>query len=158
MNFLKKLVLLLSIITFGLVLWQVKPPQSFTSATFTQILLLFIPLILLLTFLFHLYFHFYLKSLLTSLGIVLLLMLKGLDVLNSISFILGLLGLIALLKLSKRINLAPTTRSRRHPQAAEKQKHTNYWSPRQNLNTPLKRDPKQNESQPEIPKLKRIER
>lgn len=63
----------------GLVIWQVKPPESITQANLSQLTLFFVPLILFLTFLTNLYTKYILKSFIFSLGITLILILKALD-------------------------------------------------------------------------------
>lgn len=69
----------------GLLVWQIMPPASLTEASIFQFLLFFIPLFLLLTFIFNLYFSFFIRSLILSLGIILLLIFKSLDLLNFVS-------------------------------------------------------------------------
>lgn len=73
---------------FALVLWQTQPPKSLTSATISQILLFFISLFLFLIFLLNIYFQFLIRSFVISLGVVLLLIFKSLDMLNFVSVIL----------------------------------------------------------------------
>lgn len=85
-------------IIFGLVMWNLEPPKSLTQATFWQIVLFFIPLFLLLTFLVNIFLGQLIKSLIISFGVILLLILKSLDMLNFISLLSTLLAtfLIAL--------------------------------------------------------------
>lgn len=66
-------------IILSLVVWQVEPPESFSSASPTQILLFFLPLLLFLTSAINLYAKYILKSFIFSLGITLILILKALD-------------------------------------------------------------------------------
>lgn len=97
-RFLKKI---LPIIIFGgllgLVVWQIQPPASLTEASFFQFLLFFIPLFLLLIFIFNLLFNFFIRSLILSLGIILLLIFKSLDLLNFVSSFLTILATILLI-------------------------------------------------------------
>lgn len=84
-KYLKKLPIIFFGCLLGLVVWQIQPPASLTEASFFQIFLFFIPLFLLLTFIFNFYFCFLIRSLIISLGIILLLIFKSLDLLNFIS-------------------------------------------------------------------------
>ena len=67
---------------FGYVILQVPYPETLTQADLIQLLSFFIPLFLALTFTFNLIFNFYLRSIILSFGVVLLLVLKALDSLN----------------------------------------------------------------------------
>lgn len=81
----------------GLVVWFIQPPVSLTEASFFQAFLLFAPLFLLLTFIFNLFFNFFIRSLILSLGIILLLIFKSLDLLNFISSLLTISAVILLI-------------------------------------------------------------
>lgn len=93
MSYLKNIlpVLIFGII-FGVIVWYTKPPQSLTSGTFTQILLFFIPLFLFFIFLLNIFLKFLIRSFIISLGIVLLLIFKSLDMFNLVSVFLTLLA------------------------------------------------------------------
>lgn len=97
-NLLKKI---LPIIFFGcllgLVVWFTKPPASLTEASFLQAFLFFIPLFLLLTSIFNLFFNFFFRSLILSLGVILLLIFKSLDLLNFVSSLLTISAVILLI-------------------------------------------------------------
>lgn len=97
MPILKKIFpIILFAIIFSWIVWQTSPPKSLTSATIFQIFLFFIPLFLLLIFIINLYFNFFIKSIITSLGITLLLIFKSLEILNIVSGILTILAIIFL--------------------------------------------------------------
>jgi hypothetical protein len=76
----------LPILIFGLlfvnVIYFAKPPQTLTSGTFIQLLLFFIPLFLFLIFLLNIIFRFFIRSFIFSLGIILILIFKSLEMLN----------------------------------------------------------------------------
>lgn len=83
----------------GIFIWvflQTEPPKSLTSASVLQILLFFIPLFLLLTFIINIYFNFFIRSIFVSLGITLLLIFKSLEMLNFVSVVLTSAGVILL--------------------------------------------------------------
>lgn len=91
---------------FALVLWQIQPPQSLTSATIFQILLFFIPLFLLFTCIINIYFDFFIRSIIIGLGITILLIFKSLEMLNIVSVVLTISAIIFLVvsfKKPKRI-------------------------------------------------------
>lgn len=87
---------------FGLVIWQVKPPQTVFDASLTQLVLFYLPLYLLLTSLTNLYFQFLPKSLIASLGLILLPVLKSLDSLNLVTFTLTIVSSILITKSFKK--------------------------------------------------------
>ena len=62
-----------------LVVWQVEPPKSLTSASLIQIIVFFLPFWLFLTFLINLFLKFLLRSLIISLGLTILLSLEALN-------------------------------------------------------------------------------
>lgn len=80
----------------GLVVWFTSPPASLTEASVFQLLLFFIPLFFLLTFTINLCFDLFSKSLVLSIGILLLLIFRSLDLLNIFSFLLISLATIFL--------------------------------------------------------------
>lgn len=86
----------------GLVIWQVQPPRSLATASIFQLLVFFLPFFLFLAFLINLYFQFILRSLLISLGITLLLILKSLNSLNIITVIIIVLAIILIFKSFKK--------------------------------------------------------
>lgn len=78
----KILPIIFFLLILSLIIWQVQPPSSLTSANALQVLLFFIPLFGLLIFTTNLIFGFYLKSLFVSLGVILLLIFQALSILN----------------------------------------------------------------------------
>lgn len=94
-------VLLLGLI-LGLVIWQTPPPASLTSASVLQLTLFLTPLFLLLTFLVDHFLRFFLRSLVVSLGLVILLVLKALDSLNIASLIMTVLAVVLIIKSLKK--------------------------------------------------------
>lgn len=97
-KYLKKLLPIIFLgLCLGLVVWFTKPPASLTNTNIFQFLLFFIPLFFLLTFIFNLFFNFFLRSLILSLGIILLLIFKSLDLLNFVSSLLTILATILLI-------------------------------------------------------------
>lgn len=95
-NFKKILPIIFFGCLLGLVVWQIMPPVSLTEVSFFQLFLFFIPLFLLLIFIFNLFFNFFLRSLIVSLGIILLLIFKSLDLLNFVSSLLTISATILL--------------------------------------------------------------
>lgn len=87
---------------FGLVIWQIEPPQSLTKASFLQMVLFFVPLFLSLIFTFDLIFRFYLKSFIISLSIVIILILKTLDTLNLVTLALTFVATFLITKSLKQ--------------------------------------------------------
>ncbi len=86
MSVLKKFLLpLICLVVLGYVISQVEPPESPSSASVTQLLALFLPLLLFLMFSINLYFKHPLKSLGISAGVTLLLILQTLSMLNILS-------------------------------------------------------------------------
>lgn len=94
----KLLPVLLFGIILGLVILNITPPDSLTSASPWQIIIFFLPLFLFLTFLINILFGFLLRSLIISLGILLLLVLKSLDSLNLVSVLITLIAVGLLIK------------------------------------------------------------
>lgn len=90
-------------IIFGFVIWQMEPPQSLTSASILQVLLLFAPLFTFLVFGLNLYFRFYPRSLIISLGIIILLVLKTLDTFNIISVAITIAAVTLISKSFKKV-------------------------------------------------------
>lgn len=103
MSWFKKI---LPVIFFGtivvLVAWLTPPPKSFTQASLFQLVEFFLPLLLFLTFLLNLYFKFFLKSLIFSVGSVILLILQGLAALNIISALLTTIAIFLITKSLKK--------------------------------------------------------
>lgn len=89
-------------VIFILVILNITPPQTFTTATIFQILLFFIPLLFFLTSALNLVFNFYLKSFVVSLGIILLLVLKALDFINILTIGITILAIVLLIKSFKK--------------------------------------------------------
>lgn len=86
MKFLKNLSPVVAFgLIFGVVVWQIEPPGSFINISIPQAGLFFIPLFLLFASIINLYFQFWPRSLIVSLGFILLLTLKALGTLNLIS-------------------------------------------------------------------------
>jgi len=98
MPLLKKLVLpLLCLIILGLMIFKTTPPESLTSASPLQ-LLIFLPIFLFLFSFGNIFLKNYFKSLGLSLGLLILVILKGLGIINLASLIILSLGLIILIK------------------------------------------------------------
>ena len=103
MNILKKTVpSIISGVFFGLVIYFVEPPKSLSEINFFTGLLFFTPLLLLLMFTFNLFLKMYLKSFLISLGLILLLVLKGAQTLNVINGIFVVALTLAIVKIIKK--------------------------------------------------------
>lgn len=89
---------------FALVIYLVEPPKSITEAEVLQLILFFIPLFLLTSFALNLFLKFLLRSLVVSLGFMILLILKALDSLNLITFSLTVLATVLLASAFKKKN------------------------------------------------------
>lgn len=81
-------------VLFGVIVYSTQPPQTLTSGTFIQILLFFVPLFLFLMFLLNIFLQFLIRSFVISLGIILLLIFKSLDMLNLVTIVLTILATI----------------------------------------------------------------
>jgi len=91
---------------FIYVILKVPYPDSLTSANTFQIFSFFTSLFLSLSFTINLLLHFMFKSIIISFGIILILVLKALNSLNFVSFILTVIAfglLLSYLKKSKRL-------------------------------------------------------
>ncbi|HBR20185.1 hypothetical protein A2617_01515 [Candidatus Daviesbacteria bacterium RIFOXYD1_FULL_41_10] len=86
----------------GLVIWQIVPPKSFDIASYFQIIVFWVPLFLLLFFILNLFIRFFLRSFIITLGIILLLVIKTLDIFNILTVILTILSIIFLVKTFKK--------------------------------------------------------
>ncbi len=103
MKYLKKLIpILICGLIFSWVVFQIKPPTTFTTATIFQLALFFIPLFFLLFFIFNLILDFILLSLTISVGIMLLLTLAGLHYLNILTGAVTLLAIFLIIKSLKK--------------------------------------------------------
>lgn len=89
---------------FALVIYLVEPPKSITEAEVLQLILFFIPLFLLTSFALNLLLKFLLRSLIVSLGFMILLILKALDSLNLVTFSLTVLATVLLASAFKKKN------------------------------------------------------
>jgi len=98
----KFLPILISLIILGLIIWQIEPPKTITEITALQIFLLVIPLLTLMIFTANLCFNFYLRSLVISIGLILLIILKTLDKFNIITVGITLIATYLLAKSCKR--------------------------------------------------------
>lgn len=87
---------------FTLVIWQVQPPKHLISINFFQIILFFVPLFLFLLFLINLFVQFLVWSMVISLGLIFLLILKALGSLNPVTLILILTAAGLFLKSFKK--------------------------------------------------------
>ncbi len=87
---------------FGLIVYQTEPPKSFETASYFQIIAFFLPLFLFLFFLLNLFIQFIIRSFIISLGIILLLIIKTLDIFNPAVIILIILSVILLAKTFKK--------------------------------------------------------
>lgn len=93
------LLIVLSAVTLSTVVLKVEPPKSLNEASLPQLALFFIPLGVFLTLLANLILTNWAKSTFLVLGVMLLLFLKSLNILNSITFLGGVLGITLILKL-----------------------------------------------------------
>jgi hypothetical protein len=92
----------LCLILWILTLWQMSPPTSLTSATPLQIFAFFGPLFLMLLFSLNFIFKFWLKSLIISFEIILLLVFQGLRFLNPFVFLIVAGTILVTLKFIKK--------------------------------------------------------
>lgn len=100
----KALPIIVSAVILGLVLFYIEPPQSFNESSIFKFVLFFIPFFTLITFSTNLYFRFLPKSILIALTVVVILICKLLNFLNSITILIILsitLLLIIFIKKSK---------------------------------------------------------
>src|SRR3989344_7793481 len=91
---------------FIYVVLKIPYPETLTSANIFQIFSFFTSLFLSLSFTINLLLHFMFKSIIISFGIILILVLKALNSLNFVSFILTVIAfglLLSYLKKSKRL-------------------------------------------------------
>lgn len=127
-------------IILNLVVWRVEPPESITQASFSQLALFFIPLLLLLTFLINLYTKLFLKSFVLSIGLILILVIKTLDFFIFLSIPVVVITLLMAKYLKKPARKPFTSKSKTPPK------------PRL-LKMPVA---KPESAQPKIPKLSRL--
>jgi len=94
MSFFLKRILpaLLAITAFGLIVYYITPPASWTDASVFQILIFFIPLLASLTLLLNIFLSVYSKSFSIALGLMVLLVLKSVDELNPVTAFLTILS------------------------------------------------------------------
>lgn len=93
---------LFSWLIFILVIFNVQYPQSITQAAFSQLFALFVPLYLSITLTLHLVIKNWVISLLVSLGLLILLILKTLDSLNLVTGALTILAIGFLISYFKK--------------------------------------------------------
>ncbi len=98
---------------FIVVVLNVSPPSSLTTASISQLLLFFIPLFFLLTFTINIYFSFFIRSIIISLGITLLLIFKSLAILNLVSTVLTISAVIFLVISFKKPAKTPPSKIER---------------------------------------------
>lgn len=97
MSFLKRFLLFtISLTFFSYIIYFTEPPKSWDQASNFQILIFFIPLLLLVTFFTNLFLNYLPRSFSIGLGVLVMTVLKGVNQLNSLTFSLTIL-LIALL-------------------------------------------------------------
>lgn len=94
----KFLPILISLIILAVIIWQIEPPKAITEITALQIFLLVIPLLILMIFTTNLCFNFWLRSLVISIGLMLLIILKSLDKFNIITVSITLIATYLLAK------------------------------------------------------------
>lgn len=112
----KSLPILISLIILGLIIWQIEPPKAITEITALQILLLITPLLTLMIFTANLCFNFWLRSLVVSIGLMLLIILKTLDKFNIITLSITLVATYLLAKsCKKKVDSRFPTRSLKPP-------------------------------------------
>ncbi|MFH0937648.1 MAG: hypothetical protein V1808_05160 [Candidatus Daviesbacteria bacterium] len=91
---------------FGLifiyVLFQIQPPLSLTTASFSHVAFFFIPLFFLITFILNILFQFLIRSLVLSFGLILILVFQSLGALNILSLTLVILATILIAKSFKK--------------------------------------------------------
>jgi len=97
---------------FIYVVLKVAYPESLTSANTFQIFSFFSSLFLSLSFTINLIVRFMLKSIIVSFGIILILVLKALNSLNIVSFLLTVIAFGLLLSYLKKPNSRLTTHSK----------------------------------------------
>ena len=88
---------------FIYIILYVDYPKSLPSADSFQLLAFFIPLFLALTFTINLLLKFVPSSIFISLGLVLLLILKGLDSLNIVTSLITLIAVVLILSYLKTV-------------------------------------------------------
>lgn len=84
---------LLFLAIFAYVIFNVSYPNSLSEATFFQLTAFFVPLLFTLVFTINLFLNFFLHSIPISLGLIILLVLKGLGTLNIVTAILTILAI-----------------------------------------------------------------
>ena len=108
--FLRAFLALISLVIFIYVILQVPYPDSLTSANAFQIFSFFTSLFLVLSFTLNIFFQFILRSIIISFGLILLLVLKGLNSLNLVSFGLTIIAFGLLLSYLKKPKSRLTSR------------------------------------------------
>lgn len=93
---------------FVFVVYQITPPASFTSASIFQMGIFFLPLLLFLVFLLNFFLNFFLRSVIFGVGLIILLILKGLDALNPVSFGLTVIAIFLLSRSLRKPKSKPT--------------------------------------------------
>ncbi|MBI2021414.1 hypothetical protein HYS93_00855 [Candidatus Daviesbacteria bacterium] len=89
MSFIKRLLeFLLSLVTFSAIIYFIEPPKSWTQASIFQILIFFIPLLLLFTLLLNLVLNHLARSFSLALGLEVVIVLWAVDYFNIVSLLL----------------------------------------------------------------------
>lgn len=98
----KLLPIFISLAILALIIWQIEPPKAITQISALQIFLLVTPLLVLMVFTVNLCFNFWMRSMIVSIGLMLLIVLRTLDKLNLVTVSITLIATYLLVKSCKR--------------------------------------------------------
>jgi hypothetical protein len=110
MPFLRRvLFVILFLLIFLGVVFFIEPPTTWAEASSFQILILFIPLLLLLTFFVNLFLNFFQRSFALALGVFIIIVTQALDQLNFLTVILiaSAIGMLLWLIPKSRLTKVP---------------------------------------------------
>lgn len=93
--------ILISSAILATIIWQIEPPKHITEITVLQVFLVGIPVLTLMFFIANLCFNFWLRSLVVTIGLMLLIVLKTLDQLNIITTGITLVAIYLLVRSCK---------------------------------------------------------
>lgn len=94
--------ILISTTILGIIIWQIEPPKTITQISALQIFLLVTPLLILIVFTVNLCFNFWMRSMIVSIGSMLLIVLRTLDKLNLVTASITIVATYLLAKSCKR--------------------------------------------------------
>lgn len=108
---------------FGYVLMQIPYPQSFSQASPIQLLYFFASLFLSITFTLNIFLNFILLSSSVTVGIILLLILRAMELLNIVTTIMVLIAVGLLFSYFRKIKKRKLTLSSKIPKLTHWRKH-----------------------------------